>query len=175
MFRSQKTKNNLKNNHGFTLVELLIYIAIVAVVVSSLIYFGVSIFSYRNKNFAAQEVQANIRMALREISRLARSASSTNPIIDSGQLSLKMGDLTKDPTVISATTDQILQVKEGLQTAKTITSKNVKVTKLKFTNLSGNSDIDNIKIEMTIAYYNPSDDINYDYSEDVETAVSLRR
>jgi type II secretory pathway pseudopilin PulG len=166
---------NLKNNRGSTLVELLIYIAIVAVVVSSLLYFGVSIFSYRNKSFAEQEVQANVRVALREISRLVRSASSTDDIIDPGQLSLRMSDITKDPTVISTTIDQILQVQEKAQLARTITSKNVKVTKLKFTNLSGKSDIANIKIEMTIAYNNLSNDINYNYSEDVETAVSLRR
>ncbi|MCX6796529.1 MAG: hypothetical protein NTW06_03465, partial [Candidatus Falkowbacteria bacterium] len=104
----------------------------------------------------------------------ARSASSTNSIAQ-GQLSLKMSDATKDPTIISTTTDQVLKVKEGAQATTTITSKNVKITKLKFTNLSGNSDIENIKIEMTIAYNNPSQNMDYTYSEDIKTAISLRR
>ena len=72
-----KNKTKMKQN-GFTLVETLIYLGIIGAVMTSFLYFSVSIFDYRNKSYAVQEVQANGRMALNLISQKIRSAKDIN-------------------------------------------------------------------------------------------------
>ena len=170
-----------KEQDGFTLIETLIYLAIIGAVMTSFLYFGLSVFDYRNKSYVAEEVQANERMVINLISQKIRSAKDVNVAsstfnINPGFLSLVMAEASKNPTIFSLSqNDGILQITEGTGTAMAVTSKNVKVSSLIFTNLTLASTTKNIKINMTIDYNNRSQDIKFNYSDDLETAVSLRR
>ena len=95
---------------------------------------------------------------------------------DPGVLSLVMDDVNKNPTIINLNQDDgSLQITEGAGTAMAVTSKKVKVKNLVFTDLSLASSTKNIKINMTIDYNNVNQDVKYNYSDDLETAVSFRR
>jgi len=173
--------NKFKVQNGFTLIETLIYLAIIGTVMTSFLYFNMSIFDYRNKSYAAGEVQANERMAISLISQKIRSAKDVNIAsstfnTDPGVLSLVMDDANKNPTIFSLDQDnRVLQITEGAGATTTITSKNVKITNLIFTNLTLASSTKNIKINMTIDYNNVNQDVKFNYSDDLETAISLRR
>jgi prepilin-type N-terminal cleavage/methylation domain-containing protein len=177
-----KNLDILKMNKGFTLVELLIYIAIIGMVMTTFLYFGMTIFDYRNKSNVVQEVQAKERLALSLMSQKIRGAKDVNIAsstfnVDPGVLSLKMDDSSKSPTIFSLTkADGSLQISEGGTGTTTITSNNALVTNLIFTNLTATSGIaDDIGINITIKYNGSSQDVENSYSDSAETAVSVRR
>ncbi len=81
-----KRKKSIKKNKGFTLVELIIYIAIISIVVVGFITFTLSIINSRNKNYVVQEVQANTRTAFKLISQeilLAEGVNIGSSVFDS--------------------------------------------------------------------------------------------
>ncbi len=165
---------------GFTLIETLIYITIVGLVISSFIAFSISISNSRNKTYVVQEVQANARVALDLISQRMRASNGVNigqSTFDSdpGELSLAMTDIVKNPTVINLDQDDgILQITEGTSDPIAIISDKVKITNLVFTNLNPGGEKENIRIEITTEYNN-SGDIEYSYSQNWQTAVSIRQ
>jgi len=165
---------------GFTLVEILVYVAILGVVVASFVSFSISISSSRGKVYVQQEVQANARVALNLITQKILSSNGINfgsSVFDSdpGILSLSMVDGSKNPIIISLTADDgQLQIQEGIGTALPITSDEVRVTNLVFTNLTSTSDKANIKIELTVEYL-ATENVAYEYKYSLETAVSLRQ
>jgi len=168
-------------NKGFTLIELLIYIAIIGGVISVFVIFGLSVNELSSKNYVVQEVHANARMALDLISQKIRAANEVNigsSVFDSdpGVLSLSMASSAINPTVISLGQDNgVIQITSGSSDPVSITSDEVNVTNLVFTNLTGTGDIENIRVEITLEYNNPSGDVVYEYSQSLQTSVSLRQ
>jgi len=179
-----KSKNiYLKTSSGFTLVETLIYIAIIGMVVSAFVMFAFSILSTRNKTYVSQEVQANVRTALGIIDRTIKSSVGINIASstfgsDPGELYVVVDDITKNPTVFSLSEDDgILRITESTSSPMIIpiTGDEVKVTNLVFTNLTGSSTRKNIGVDMTVEYDNESNDPEFDYSQSIRTAISARQ
>ena len=139
-----------------------------------------SISNSRNKNYVVQEVQANARVALDIIGQRVRAASGVNIGSstfgsDPGVLSLVMTDGAKNPTIINLDQDDgVLQITEGLSGAVSLTSDEVKITNLVFTNLTPSGERENIKVEMTVEYAS-AEDVEFSYSQSYQTAVSLRQ
>ena len=167
------------SNKGFTLIETLIYIAIIGGIVVSFVGFTLNISKSRQKTFVMQEVQANARVALEAISHAVQSGSGINKsasVFDSdpGKLSIVVSNSALNPTVIDLSTDDgVLQITEGNGVKMPITSNIVRVTNLSFTDLSSGSARENIKIGLTISFAT-SIDAGYQYSQSLETAVSVR-
>ena len=164
---------------GFTLVETLIYIAIIGGILATFISFSLNISGAHNKTYVIQEVQANARVALDVISQKIQSAngvttSSSVFNIDPGKLFLTMSSTTLNPTIINLSdNDGALQIKEGTGATTTITTSQIRVTNLQFTNLSASSTHANIKINLTVEFATTTD-INFQYAQSLETAVSAR-
>ena len=175
-----KKKKRIKKADGFTLVETLVYIALIGGAMISFVNFTISITNSRNKVYVKQEVQANARMALNLISQTIKSADGVNVAsstfaTDPGILSLVMGNSIENPTIISLTgNDGLLQIKKGSTTEIPITSDEIRITNLVFTNLTSGSTKENIKIEITLEYAK-DESVFYQYSTDLQTSVSLRR
>ncbi len=165
---------------GFTLIEVLIYITIIGVVVSGFIVFALSINSSRSKTYVAQEVQANARTALDLISQKIRAATGVNVAsstfdVDPGLLSLAMASSTQNPTIVDLNQDDgVLQITASTSNPVAITSDEVKVTNLVFTNLTPSGERGNIRIEITVEYAGDGSK-EYEYSQSLQTAVSLRQ
>ena len=167
------------NNKGFSIIELIIYMGILALVLTALVNFSFVISDSKNKNFVIQEVNANTRTAMNLMTQTIRSATSTNDGTstygsDPGVLSLGMADPTKNPTIISLNADDgQIQIKEGTKDAIAITSDEIKVTNLVFTNLTGSSARKNIRIQMSVEY-DGDGDIDFTYDTDVTSTISFR-
>ncbi|PLX28388.1 hypothetical protein C0581_02565 [Candidatus Parcubacteria bacterium] len=174
-----KTKNR-KRNKGFTLVEALIYLAIIGGVIGAFVSFSLSVSQSRGKTYVVQEVQANSRLALDTITQTIQSASGINISsstfdIDPGILSLQMSSSTLNPTVISLSQDDgVLQMTEGVESPVFFTSNEVRISNLQFIRLNQGNNRQNIRVLMTIEY-GADQDVNYMYSQSLQTAVSLRK
>lgn len=165
------------NNKGFTLIEILIYIAIIGGVVATFVSFALQITNSRNKTYAVQEVQANIRTALGIVTQKIRSANSINTStsifdVDPGYLSLAMTSSTLNPTIFGLNQDNgVLEMKEGTSASSTITADEVNITNLQFTNLT-DSGREHVRIQMTAEF--SSTNTNFSFSQSIQTAVSTR-
>jgi prepilin-type N-terminal cleavage/methylation domain-containing protein len=167
---------------GFTLIEIMVYVAIIGLVVITFVNFSLSVADAGSKAYVEQEVQANARLALDIFRQRVMAANGINigtSIFgsDPGTLSLSMANGTINPTIFSLSSDNgSLQIAEGVGSPIALTSNRVKVTNLVFTNLtSPNNKRENIKIDLTLEYENTDSDIQYSYAQSFSTAVSLRQ
>jgi len=168
-----------KNSAGFTLIETIIYIAVIGLIIGAFISFSLSIGNSSNKTYAVQEVQANSRFSLDMMTQKIQTATGVNIASstfdsDPGVLSLSFVSSTLNPTIIMLNEDDgILQITEGMASSVNITSDEVKVTNLQFTNLTGLGNKENIKVDITIEF---ADDGNVEFKSEqsLETAVSIR-
>lgn len=169
----------MRNTRGFTLIEMLIYIAIIGGIVASFVSFTFSVSNSRNKAYVIQEVQANTREAMEIITQKIRSASGVNAgssifDVDPGYLSLTMTSSSLNPTTIGLNHDNgVVEIKEGVNASTTIMADETKTTSLIFTNLTDGSR-ENIEISITAQYDNPSNDPNFAYSQSLRTSASVR-
>ncbi len=176
------TTYNLPPRTGFTLLELIVYLAIISVIAVSFTSYTISITNTRTKTYVAQEVHANARAALETMSQRIQAATGVNIGastfgVDPGVLSLIMADATKNPTILDLTAnDGRLRIKEGSAGAVELTSNEVSVTNLVFTNLTpAGVPRENIRIQMTMQYNNPGSNVHYSYSKAFQTTVSVRQ
>ncbi len=173
-------KNKIKSQDGFTLIEVIIYITIIGAVLSAFVAYFLSLSNIRNKTYAVQEVQGNVRTVFDVITQKIQSANAVNSSTsvfgsDPGLLSLSMSSGALNPTIIQLDEDNgVLQIKEGLSDYVSITSDEVKVSNLQFTDLTSASTRENIRIEYTIDYAT-STDVSFEYGQSIQTAVSVRQ
>lgn len=167
--------------NGFTLIEVLIYLGILSLIVVALLSFDVSVISSRSKTMVVEEVQANARIALDLVSQKIRGAQGINVGAsvfgsDPGVLSLAMANATQNPTVFNLSADDgRLQITEGSSgTPVFVTSKDVEVTNLVFTNYSQPGEREHIRIDITVRYKNAGS-VDYSYSYSAHTSVSVRQ
>ncbi len=171
----QGLKINMKNL-GFTLIEFLIYIAVLAVVLIFTTGFLWDIVLGNVKEASWQEVQQNFRFALTKISQEIKKATGVNspssPGDSANSLYLIMADPNLSPTVFDISDGKLI-ITKGTSGPYELTSDQVTVTNLNFTNISYPGTPGIIQIEMTIEHINPGNRIEYLASIDLKLSVSL--
>ncbi|MFH1286938.1 MAG: four helix bundle protein [Candidatus Magasanikbacteria bacterium] len=170
-----------KVSDGFTLVELIIYIAIIAGILIALLSFIQYIMNARTKAYVIQEVHSNTRTAMTLVEQLIREADGVNIGAstlgsDPGVLSLSMASSSLDPTIIDLTVDDgSLRVTRGSGEAEILTSEHVRVENFITTRIGSGKRKDNIRIQMTVAYDSDGSDVYYTYAFPVTSTVTLRK
>ena len=89
-------------------------------------------------------------------------------------ISLGMVDLAKNPTILDVDANGIVRIKEGAASPVPITSDEVKAKKLGFTIFTTGAR-ENVLVNLTLEYDNPSGDAHYNYSKSFQTTVSVRQ
>jgi len=165
----------IKKYRGFTLVETLVYLALLSMALSGFVALGISIANMRNKADAMEETNTDLRLAadtlFREI-RLAKSVEIPAKGQSSNILKLIMSDGM--PVFFSTSTEGRLTMTEGTEGGIRVSGPETVFTNLIFTNLGEEGTKDSLKIEMTTAYRNNSGNIIYGYSQNLETAMGLK-
>lgn len=173
-------KTKLRSQAGFTFIELIIYLAIVSSVLTSMILFSLRIMETRTKTKVIQEVQANTRVAIDTVSYLLRTADGVNVGSssfdnDPGVLSLSTINPSTNPTIIALDQDNgSLTVTKGSGPTVPLTDTNILVTNLTFRNLTGLRSQPNVQVHMTVEYANPENDPTFAASQTITTNVMVR-
>jgi prepilin-type N-terminal cleavage/methylation domain-containing protein len=164
------------NQKGYTLIELLLYVALVGVLLSAITaFFGIAA-EARIKNQTINEVNEQGAYAMEYMARITRSAtniSSPAAAATGSSLTLVVPTATLSPTVLSVT-NNVLYIKEGTGATISLTTSKVKVDALNITNLtrSGTSPI--VQISLTLSRVNALSRNEYDYQRTFTTSVGTR-
>lgn len=161
---------------GYTLIELLLYIAMIGILLSAVVAFFGMTTDARVKNQSITEVNEQATYVMDYITQTVRNASSiTSPAISASGSSLTLAVPTANlsPTVFSLVSG-VLQVKEGTAAAVPLTSSKVQVSAFTITNLgrSGTSGI--VKISFTLNRLTSPSLNEYDYQRTFTTSVGIR-
>lgn len=162
---------------GFTLIELIIYIGIVAGILLVASNFGLEIIYGNIKSQSIREVQQNSRFAMEKIVESILSAASINSPLggnSSNSLFLEMQDLNLNPTIFEVSEGRLIITQRG-NGPYGLTNDRVRVSSLQFTNLSYENTPGTIKVQMTIEHLNPHNLNQYEASLSTENTISLRR
>lgn len=130
---------------AFTLIELIIYVAIVSVVLILISGFAWNIIYGNAKNAALREIQQNARFAMEKITQAIRAG--------------------QNPTTAFTVIDYTLY-----QGAVPLTTSQVKVTNLQFTLISNT-----YKINLSLEYKNPSGLTEYVAQLNLESTAAPRQ
>lgn len=132
-------------NKGFTLIELILYIALVSIFVTGAIFFAWDIIYGREKAFQQQIVEQNARAALARIVYEIRRADDINSV-SSSSIELENG---ANDTTISLSSGTV-QITTGGVGPYDLTSNQVIITSLAFTDLTATSeDTKGINVSLT--------------------------
>ncbi|MBI4133382.1 prepilin-type N-terminal cleavage/methylation domain-containing protein [Candidatus Uhrbacteria bacterium] len=123
---------------GFTLIEVLIYMAILGVMLLNIVELTSGTFDLRGRARASLTIEENLRFVLsRVVARIYDADGITAPATGTtSTLTLDMLDATENPTTITLSNGAVL-LTEGTNAAIPLTSDEVTVTTLSFTRLSG--------------------------------------
>lgn len=159
---------------GFTLVEIIIYLGIISVLVSSFVMFSVFISFSRNKVYVVEELQANIRFALDLISQKVRAADSVVLPNKAGTGDTLILDMPQtQPNLTFSLQDGVLGITEEGGSFLAITSQRVLVSSILFSNLSEPGRKDNIRVEATFEYKG-NESVEFSFQQTAQTSITNR-
>ncbi|TSC51854.1 MAG: hypothetical protein LiPW41_801 [Parcubacteria group bacterium LiPW_41] len=166
-------KNKIRHSHdGFSLLELLIYIAILAIVMVILAASFTAINKGRGKSEAQIEVNSNIRFVLERIGQDIRSASSIS-VPASGATSTSLTTTVSGTQIAYCLISGILRRQIGgtcSASSEAISSQNVSITNLVFTRLENANTITgktaiSVEVAVGMSYAGTSPDWQYSGSK----------
>lgn len=160
----------MKKEKGFSLIELLLYVsiaAIVVLVVSGLLY---TILQARVKNQTIAEVDQQGAQLVQIINQIVRNSQSVNSPTSGSSNSLSLGqtNASVNPTVFDLSSG-VLRITEGSGSAVPLTNSRVSISGLTFQNLS-----DSIKFQFTISHINSGSRSEYDYTKNFYGTANVR-
>ena len=138
---------------GSTLLELLMYIALFAIVLVAISYFAMEFMLAVGKAAAMQDVQRNGRFAVARLAIDVREADSINfgsSVFDSdsGTLSLATANAATNPTIYTVT-GGVLTVQQGAGAALPLTNSKVQITQFRLENVSPNGRTQSVRVVLT--------------------------
>ena len=138
---------------GFSLLEILIYTAIIGIVGSLFSGILISITRIQNRQNAVTEVNRQLNFAVSNVQRLIRESSYID--IATGTpaavLTLRMPDPAKDPTIISITDNKIV-LQQGGGAPIELTTSEVTVDKLAFLKITNFPGHDSVQVDVTLSH-----------------------
>ena len=144
-------KQRLKNNNGFSIVEIIIYIAISSILVTAVASFGISSFRMKTKNQAMFLIEGQGVSVMQKILSTTRNSEAIlSPLSGSANsLNLDVVDALKDPTIFNLVGDT-LTISEGNGSSRSMFDPSIKVLSFTTENLSRNNTNGNIRVSFTL-------------------------
>ncbi len=157
-----------KNREGFTLIEFMIYTAIVVFLIGTLTLTAVNALNARMKVSAMERVTLSAESAMNNITYAVQNAKAVNSA-EGGSLSLDVYPEHDNPTMFSIDNGRLM-IKKGTKDAVPITGERVEVTNLSFNNPSTRM----VEIAITIEHINPQGILSYEFSGSFRTKENIR-
>lgn len=144
--------NNIDMQRGLTLIEVVLYVALIALISSMVIGAVLGLLSAyeRRQDQQTLERQAGIAMqAMRRDIRNAERVSNINNGEDAARLELSMLSDAESPTIYEVSSEQLL-VSDGDGSDIALTNDQVRVTDIIFKHRAPSIEHDTIRIELTL-------------------------
>jgi type II secretory pathway pseudopilin PulG len=162
---------------GFTLVEILLYISISAVMLGAISFFFFLTLQSRAKSEVAAEVEQQGVQVMQLITQTIRNAEAIilpSQGTPASLLYLNIPDTVNDIFFNINLGNGAIQVTENPNPAVPLTPPNIIVSNLSFTNLSRPGTPGTIRIQFTLSSSNPEGKQEYEYSKTFYASASLR-
>jgi prepilin-type N-terminal cleavage/methylation domain-containing protein len=158
---------------GYTLIELLIFVAIFAVAAAAFVSVLVVIVRVQSQQSSSGAVQEESAALLQQLQYYVQNSSLVNIPIDAAPtstLSLRMSSSSTDPTTITVSASGTVYLQQGSSTATPLTSNHVKVSNLSFVRHTNPPSHDTVSISFTMA--NNTANLQQLFSQSFQTAVT---
>jgi type II secretory pathway pseudopilin PulG len=152
---------------GFTLIELILYVSMAAILLSVTSTLFITVISNQAKYEAVRRVEdagSQIMRILTESIKNADSIDGPLPGESAGILSIHSKDSSRDPTTITLL-DGTINMEEGLNPVNVLSSPEVKITDLLFKNLGGTTTSGSIRVEFMASARNQGGRNELNYSD----------
>lgn len=173
----------MNKNKGFTLIELIIYVTVFAIITTVITLFTLNFINAYTKIKITKEVSENSQIAMETIIseiRHAKNVYTPTSYFDShpGQLTLeteKDFPTGEESSYVDFYLDENnrLCVKREGQEAEPLTSENIEIKNLIFNYLINNN-IESIRIELLAVYRDKSDKITHQATTTIISTANLR-
>ncbi|MBI2984049.1 MAG: hypothetical protein HYY50_00230 [Candidatus Kerfeldbacteria bacterium] len=166
----------MKSRPSFTLIELLLYISLTAIITFSVSSFLVVTIDARVKNQTVAEVEQQGQTAMVMMTQAIRNAQGINsPALGevTNTLSLDVIEVSKDPTTFTLAAGQ-LWVQEGVAPAVALTNTRIRVMDMSFIDLSRSSQSRSVRINLVLNYFNTSGRNIHTYTKVFQAAANPR-
>lgn len=160
----------LHNRKGFTLVEMILYIAIVSVLLVGITYLFLDVLQSQKKDVAGKEVNDSVRFISAQLIRDIRSAESIGSVSPLALTLMMPGD---DVMYIFDQPNEMLIRQIGSATPVKVHSDSVLVSGA-FNDLSYLTRSANIAATLVISYRNPDNLSEYNASSTIRFSAELR-
>lgn len=171
-----KSQKGIHNQEGFTLIELILYVAIISFILLSITSLIVMLFQVRVKNQTVVEVNQQGAQIVHLISQTIRSSEGiTAPVAGATASSATFDVITvaDDPTIFDISSGAI-RITEGAGSATPLSNSRVTASGLSFQNISRINTPGIIKFEFTLTHVNPENRNEYDYAKTFYATAAVR-
>lgn len=167
-----------RTTDGFTLIELIIYIAVSAIILMGIAtFFGLLFYAQVNTRSIAEVDEQGVA-AMMLITQYIRNASAiTFPLAGAASSTLIIQPLASSTATTTLNlSGASLQIKEGTSTAVSLTASSTVVTGLTFTNLTATGTPGIVRIQFTLSYIaaQRATSTVYSYAETFYDSAALR-
>jgi Tfp pilus assembly protein PilW len=169
-------RRTLRTKKGFTLVELLLYVALTTIMVGTTSVFLFITLQVRVKNQVITEVEQQGQQAMQRITQVIRNATDiTTPAqgVSGASATLVVVPAGNSPTIFDLSAGA-LRIKEGAGAAVVLTNARVTASALNFTNLSRSASSHDIRVQFTLTAVNSSGRSEYDFTKTFTTTAHVR-
>lgn len=175
-----QTTSPYNTNDGFSLIELILYVAIVSIFITSVIQIGWNIMYGRVKSQVYEEVNYNSRLAAKRITYELRNATGIHAI-SASDICLASPDAAHNPTRIYVSGDR-LHVGwggggtdcSGVTNDHPLTSNLVSLSNLQFSDLSDAENSHHVQFSFTIDYNTPGTRQEWERTQTYQSSVEIR-
>lgn len=164
---------------GFTLLEFVLYIGLLAIIVTAAVMFTLQFVIAQSKAQVYAQAARNAEFAMERIRIEVEEADAVNAgttvyVSNPGTLSLANAVSGNNPTVFTVTNGQ-LTVQQGAGAAIALTEPGVNVTEFTITNLAPNVRSQYLRIHMKVQAQTTGGYNDIEASADLDTTMHIRR
>ncbi len=166
----------IKKTSGFTLVEVILYTGLSAMILAGLsLFIGITL-STRVENQAITEVEnqgIQVAQLITQTIRNAEGVIGPLPGLSSSSLTLTVVATSSNPTIFRLVSSTIY-IQEGSSSPLPLTSPLVVGSNLIFENLARLNTSSSIRVRFTLSHVNPGAKSEYDYTKTFISSASFR-
>ncbi len=157
------------NKRGFTLIEFLIYFAIITGLIGTVVLIGTNISTARMRNMSMEVVNQNGRVISERVSREIRLAEEIESV-EGDKLILNSLYESTDPVEIYLEGSHFY-IKRGDREPDRVSTERSVIRRLNFEKAGDGA----VRMDFDVAFYNPEEMPQFDFERSFTTVENLRR